>query len=132
MRKYLDGLKANHLAVALAALGLCNVTIAGAETEPDFTNPAVGMSSQAVIASGACIARYTVILDAPWKPAGLIGRQIAKALREGNRSIRRIGFLDDGQTGRVCEEPEICSGGSDHQHSAAIPSGTVESASSKL
>ena len=36
------------------------------------------MSSEAVIASGACIARYTVILDDPSKPAGQIGRQIAK------------------------------------------------------
>ncbi len=53
MRKYLNGLKANHLAVALAAAGLCNATLAGAETKPDFTNPAVGMSSEAVIAEGA-------------------------------------------------------------------------------
>jgi hypothetical protein len=78
MRKYLNGLAANHLAVALAAAGLCNAAFAGAATRPDFTNPAVGMSSEAVIASGVCIARYAVILDDPSKPAGQIGRQIAK------------------------------------------------------
>jgi RNA 3'-terminal phosphate cyclase len=78
MRKYLNGLKANHLAVALAAAGLCHATLAGAETKPDFTNPAVGMSSEAVIASGACIARYTAKLDDRSKPAGQIGQQIAK------------------------------------------------------
>src|SRR5258708_23345579 len=78
MRKYLNGLAGNHLAVALAAAGLCNAAFAGAATRPDFTNPAVGMSSEAVIASGVCIARYAVILDDPSKPAGQIGRQIAK------------------------------------------------------
>jgi hypothetical protein len=92
MRNYLNGLRANHLAMAavLAAAGLCNAPIAGAETRPDFANPAVGVSSEALIASGACIARYAAILDDQSKPAWQIGRRIAK--RCGKEIARSAGL----------------------------------------
>jgi hypothetical protein len=85
-----------HLAMAatLAVAGLCSASIAGAAARLDFTNPAVGVSSEAIVASGACIARYTFILDDQSKPAAQIGRQIAKhCAREISRSARLTSWM---------------------------------------
>jgi len=80
MRSALDGLKSNHtaLAAALAAAGLFAATMASSEAAPDFSNPAIAMSSEAVIASGACIAKYAAALDDQSKPAAEIGQRVAK------------------------------------------------------
>jgi hypothetical protein len=80
MRSALDGLKSNHtaLAAALAVAGLFAATIANAVAAPDFSNPAIAMSSEAVIASGACIAKYAAALDDQSKPAAEIGQRVAK------------------------------------------------------
>jgi hypothetical protein len=59
--------------VALLAAGIANAAI-----NPDFSNPAVAMSGQAVVASGTCIAKYAVMLDDRTKPASEIGQRVAK------------------------------------------------------
>src|ERR1700712_5095594 len=46
--------------------------------DTDFTNPAVEMTGQALVASGRCIAKYAVKLDDGSKPAPEIGQRIAK------------------------------------------------------
>src|SRR5450631_956730 len=90
MRSALDGLKSNHtaLAAALAAVGLLAATIANAEAAPDFSNPAIAMSSAAVIASGTCIAKYAAALDDQAKSAAEIGQRVAKrCARQISRSV---------------------------------------------
>ncbi len=57
----------------LGASGLAN-----AADGPDFSNPAVAISSDAVIASGTCIAKYAAILDDRSKPAAQIGQRVAR------------------------------------------------------
>jgi hypothetical protein len=68
--------KSASLAAVCACAGLFAATTAGAET--DFTNPAVALSGQAVIASGTCIAKYAASLDDTTKPAAEIGQLVAK------------------------------------------------------
>jgi hypothetical protein len=68
--------KSASLAAVCACAGLFAATTASAET--DFTNPAVALSGQAVIASGTCIAKYAASLDDNTKPAAEIGQRVAK------------------------------------------------------
>jgi hypothetical protein len=68
-------------------LGLIAAGAASAAINPDFSNPAVAMSGEAVIASGTCIAKYVAILDDRSKPAAEIGQLIAQhCAREISRS----------------------------------------------
>lgn len=60
-------------AAATPGIGRANTTL-----EPDFSNPAVAMSRDAVIASGTCIAKYAALLDDGAKPAAEIGQRVAK------------------------------------------------------
>jgi hypothetical protein len=80
MRIAQNGLKAKHMAMAaaLAAAGLFAAMIANAEAPPNFSNPAIAMSSEAVIASGACIAKYAAALDDQSKSAAEIGQKVAR------------------------------------------------------
>jgi hypothetical protein len=80
MRNNFNPPTAKHqvLAAGLAAAGLFAATLANAEVAPDFSNPAVAMSSAAVIASGACIAKYAAALDDQSKPAAEIGQRVAR------------------------------------------------------
>ncbi len=72
---------------ALTAAGLVASGAAHAATNPDFSNPAVAMSGEAVVASGTCIAKYAVILDDRTKPAAEIGQRVARrCAREISRS----------------------------------------------
>jgi hypothetical protein len=67
---------------ALLAAGL-----AVAEMNTDFSNPAVTLSSEAVIASGTCIAKYASILDDASQPAAQIGEKVAaRCSREISRA----------------------------------------------
>jgi hypothetical protein len=89
MRIAQNGLKAKHMAMAaaLAAAGLFVAMIANAEAPPNFSNPAIAMSSEAVIASGACIAKYAAALDDQSKSAAEIGQRVARrCAREISRS----------------------------------------------
>jgi hypothetical protein len=89
MRIAQNGLKAKHMAMAaaLAAAGLFVAMIANAEPPPNFSNPAIAMSSEAVIASGACIAKYAAALDDQSKSAAEIGQRVARrCAREISRS----------------------------------------------
>jgi len=76
--------------VALATLSgaaLLAAPSAYAAINPDFSNPAVTMSGEAVVASGTCIAKYAVMLDDRSKPAAEIGQRVAKrCAREISRS----------------------------------------------
>ena len=77
MPSSIRGFKPNHaLLAALAVAGL--FAIPNAEAARDFANPGVTMSSEAVIASGACIAKYAAVLDDQSKPAAEIGQRVAK------------------------------------------------------
>jgi hypothetical protein len=80
MRIAQNGLKAKHMAMAaaLAVAGFFAAMIANAEAAPDFSNPAIAMSSEAVIASGACIAKYAAALDDQSKSAVEIGQRVAR------------------------------------------------------
>ena len=80
MRNTLNLPKAKHmaLAAAFAAAGLLAAAIANAQAAPDFSNPAIAMSSEAVIASGACIAKYAAALDDQSKSAAEIGQKVAR------------------------------------------------------
>jgi hypothetical protein len=80
MRITLNRPKAKHMALvtALTAAGLLSATIANAEVAPDFSNPAIAMSSEAVIASGACIAKYAAALNDQSKSAAEIGQRVAR------------------------------------------------------
>jgi len=60
----------------------------------DFTNPAVTMSGEAVVASGTCIGKYAVMLDDRSKPAAEIGQRVAKrCAREISRSAGLASWL---------------------------------------
>ena len=77
MRKYLNGPKANHLAVALAAAGLCNATLAGAE------RPMRAMSSSLPVSSDRLYchpARCTALLN--------LGRPHGQYRRSGSSERR--------------------------------------------
>jgi hypothetical protein len=81
MRINLAGLTLKNVtwvAVLSAAVGLLGSDLASAEINPDFTNPAVAMSGEAVLASGTCIAKYAAIFDDRSKPAAEIGQRVAK------------------------------------------------------
>ena len=65
------------LAAALATAPFAGL-IAHAEVAPDFSNPGIVMSSEAVIASGTCIAKYAAVLNDQSKSATEIGRRVAK------------------------------------------------------
>jgi hypothetical protein len=80
MRIAQNGLKAKHMAMAaaLTVAGFFAAMIANAEAAPDFSNPAIAMSSEAVIASGACIAKYAAALDDQSKSAVEIGQRVAR------------------------------------------------------
>jgi len=72
-----------RLASALASLvisgsSLAIADVANAAAGPDFSNPAVAISSDAVIASGTCIAKYAVLLEDRSKPAEQIGQRVAR------------------------------------------------------
>jgi ATP-dependent protease ClpP protease subunit len=90
MRSTLNGLESNHTsltavraaavsaAAVLAAAGLLTARIANAGTALDFSSPAIAMSSEAVIASGVCIAKYAAALDDQSKSAAEIGQRVAR------------------------------------------------------
>jgi hypothetical protein len=84
------------LMLLAAPLGL-GANFAGAAMSPDFTNPAVIMSGQAVIASGACIAKYASALDDDSKPAAAIGRRVA---RRCSKEISRSAGLASWMSGK--------------------------------
>jgi hypothetical protein len=63
---------------AAATAGLCVAGVAGAAANPDFTDPAIVMSTEAVIQSGTCIAKFAVRLDDQSRPAAQIGQRIAR------------------------------------------------------
>lgn len=71
-------IKRTIASTALAAAGVLTASLALAAMSPDFTDPAVTMSGEAVIASGTCIAKYAAKLDDPSRPAAEIGQHIAK------------------------------------------------------
>lgn len=78
---------ASVVVAALSAVGFVAAGAANAAINPDFSNPAVAMSGEAVVASGTCIAKYVVILDDRSKPAAEIGQRVAKhCAREISRS----------------------------------------------
>jgi hypothetical protein len=53
----------------------------------DFSNPAVSLSGEAIVASGTCIAKYAAMLDDRSKPAAEIGQRVAqRCAREISRS----------------------------------------------
>jgi hypothetical protein len=64
-------------AVSAGAALLCSMA-ANAEAATDFTNPAVAISNEAVVASGTCIAKYAARLDDNTKPAAEIGHLVAQ------------------------------------------------------
>jgi hypothetical protein len=66
------------LAAVVSAAGLLGFRLANAAIDPDFANPAITMSGEAVLASGTCIAKYAVMLDDHSKPAAQIGQRVAK------------------------------------------------------
>jgi hypothetical protein len=80
MRIARNDLKAKHMAMAAAfvAAGLFAAMIANAEAPPNFSNPAIAMSSEAVIASGVCMAKYAAALDDQSKSAAEIGQRVAR------------------------------------------------------
>jgi len=66
-------------AVAIGMLAALTAAAAAASAgDLDFSNPAVALSSDAVVASGSCIAKYTVRLDDPSQSAELIAGQVAE------------------------------------------------------
>ncbi|HMA00163.1 MAG TPA: hypothetical protein VKP66_19645 [Steroidobacteraceae bacterium] len=79
MRNAVEHIKSSRIpAAALAVAGLFTVGIASAAATVDFANPAVAMSSEALIASGTCIAKYAAALDDQSKPAAEIGQKVAR------------------------------------------------------
>jgi len=84
------------LAILSAGALLC-ASAAGAAVNPDFSNPAVALSGEAVVASGTCIARYVVLLDDRSKPAAEIGQRVA---RRCSREISRSAGLASWMVGR--------------------------------
>jgi uncharacterized protein YggE len=94
---------ARTLAVAtLMSASLLAPPLAGAAMNRDFTNPAVIMSGEAVVASGACIAKYAVVLDDQSKPAGEIAQRVAKRCA---REISRSAGLASRISRRICAIP---------------------------
>lgn len=74
-------------AALLTAVSLCGTPQAIAGHAPDFSNPAVTLAQRAVIASGACIAKYTALMDDASKSAADIGRMVAdRCAKEISRS----------------------------------------------
>jgi len=101
-------MQANHTASKFKRAGLAAAVSIGAalfcagiaDAETDFSNPAVALSGQAMIASGACIAKYTVRLDDGVKPAAEIGQRVAKHC---SREIRRSAGLASWMVGKPDE-----------------------------
>jgi hypothetical protein len=73
---FTSNIKSATLAAVCACAGLFAASLASADT--DFSNPAVALSGQAVIASGTCIAKYAASLDDSTRPAAEIGQRVAK------------------------------------------------------
>jgi len=90
-------IQAAVVVAALSAAGLIAAGAAHAAIDPDFSNPAVAMSGEAVVASGECIAKYVVILDDRSKPAAEIGQRVAKRC---SREISRAAGLASWMVGR--------------------------------
>ena len=78
-----------RLALGAMAVSLLGASVVGAESL-DFSNPAVVMSGDAVIASGTCIAKYVAILNDESQPAESVGKNVAKHC---NREITRSAGL---------------------------------------
>ena len=66
-----------RFALATVAVGVLIAGIASA-AELDFSNPAVVLSSKAVVDSGACIARFTVQLNDASKSVADVAQAVAK------------------------------------------------------
>jgi hypothetical protein len=65
-------------AVLLSAVTLLGAGVAGAAINQDFTNPAVAISNDAIMASGTCIAKYVTRLDDGAKPVADVAQLVAK------------------------------------------------------
>jgi len=77
-------------AVMLVAAG----TAVGAANTVDFNNPATAMSSDAVVASGTCIAKYVRVFDDATKPAAEIAQRVAKrCAKEISKSAGLASFM---------------------------------------
>ncbi|MGO9992058.1 MAG: hypothetical protein ACLPTF_06040 [Steroidobacteraceae bacterium] len=104
MRVNLTGFKVKNAALtALLSSALLGTGVASAAINPDFSNPAIAMTSDAVIASGACIAKYAAILDEPSKPAAEIGQRVAKRCA---KEISRSAGLASWMIGKPEEYPK--------------------------
>ena len=74
-------------AVLLSAATLLCAGVAGAAINQDFTNPAVAMSNDAIVASGTCIAKYATRLDNGAKPVADVAQLVAnRCAKEISRS----------------------------------------------
>jgi hypothetical protein len=65
-------------AVLLSAATLLGAGGVGAAVNQDFTNPAVVLSNDAIVASGTCIAKYASRFDDGAKPVGEVAQRVAK------------------------------------------------------
>ena len=92
----MPSLKTACAAIAVTA-GLLGASLTSAADSPDFSNPAVALSSEAVIASGACIAKSAPLLDDRTRPAEEIGQRIA---RRCSKQIARSAGLASWMVGK--------------------------------
>jgi hypothetical protein len=96
---FMPSLKTACAAIAATAV-LLGATLASAADSPDFSNPAVALSSEAVIASGTCIAKYAPLLEDRTRPAEEIGQRIA---RRCSKQISRSAGLASWMVGKPQE-----------------------------
>jgi hypothetical protein len=67
-----------YTAAFLSVATLLVAGTAGAAINQDFSNPAVGMSNDAIVASGTCIGKFAARFDDGSKPVAAIAQQVAK------------------------------------------------------
>ena len=85
---------------AAVSIGSALLCAGVAQADTDFSNPAVALSGQALIASGTCIAKYTASLDDARKPAADIGKLVAGHC---SKEIRRSAGLASWMVGKPDE-----------------------------
>jgi hypothetical protein len=64
-------------ATLLLAIGLAGAARTASAGDLDFSNPGVAITADAIIASGACIAKYAALLDDGSMPAAEVGKRVA-------------------------------------------------------
>jgi hypothetical protein len=65
-------------AVFVSVATFLGAGVAAAAINQDFTNPAVAMSNEAIVASGTCLAKFATRLDDGTKPVAEVAQLVAK------------------------------------------------------